>query len=232
MIVLFVTLSSCTSSDEPAKFTDQDTRIDVEVGDEFQIVLESNATTGFSWTFEAPLATDVLEIIGDRYEADETDLIGSGGRQVFDFRALSDGSTFIQLWYIRSFDDPPEPAAHAQFEVIVGTGVPDGTVDPADIDQPADPAPDDESAISVAELIAGGDATDVVVRSVLFDDGTGLVMCGALAESFPPQCPGYRVPIANPEAVNVDFSQQGGISWTDAVVVLTGTMSNGTFTVN
>lgn len=232
MVVLFLALSSCTSRDERAKFTDEDTRIDVEVGDEFQVVLDSNPTTGFSWTFEAPLATDILEIIGDRYEADESDLIGSGGAQVFDFRALGDGSTFIQLWYIRSFDDPPQPAAHAQFEVIVGTGVPDQTLDPADIDEPVDPTPDDENAISVADLIAGGDATDVTVRTVLFDDGAGLVMCEALAESFPPQCPGDKVPIANPEAVNVDFSRQGEISWTDTVVVLTGTMSNGIFTVN
>jgi hypothetical protein len=35
------------------------------------------------------------------------------------FEATGEGSTVIQLWYIRSFDDPPEPADRAQFEVVV-----------------------------------------------------------------------------------------------------------------
>lgn len=232
LIVFVLAISGCGSDDVRAQFTDQDSRIDVAVGDEFQIVLDSNVTTGFGWDFEAPLDTGVLELVDEQYEAPDTDRVGAGGQQVFDFRAVGDGSTFIQLWYIRPFDDPPEPADHAQFEVIAGTGVPDQTVDPADIDEPVDPAPDDENAITLAELIAGGDATDVTVRTVLFDDGTGLVMCGALAESFPPQCPGDRVPIANPEAVQAVFTRQGEISWTDTVVVLTGTMNNGTFTVS
>jgi hypothetical protein len=35
---------------------------------------------------------------------------------------VGDGSAVIELWYVRSFDDPPEPADRAEFEVIVGTG--------------------------------------------------------------------------------------------------------------
>ncbi len=230
-MVFVLVASGCGTSEQSSLFTDRNDRLTVDVGEEFQVVLESNATTGYGWQLEAPLDAGVLELVGDRYEAPTTDLVGAAGRQVFDFRAVGDGSTFIQLWYTRPFDDPPDPADRAQFEVIVGTGVPDQTVDPADTDAPADPAPDDENALSLAELIARGDAANVVVLTLLFDDGTGLVMCESLAESFPPQCVGARVPITNPDVVDADFTQQGDIRWTDRLVPLGGTLADGSFTV-
>jgi len=230
-MVFVLAAAGCGTSEESSVFTDRDKRFNIEVGDNFRVALESNMTTGYGWQLEAALDEDVLELVGERYEAPDTDLVGAAGRQVFDFRAIGDGSTFVQLWYIRSFDDPPDPADRAQFEVIVGTGVPGQTVDPADTDAPAATMPDDENALSLIELIAAGDATDVTVRTLLFDDGTGLVMCETLAESFPPQCVGVRVPIANPEAVDADFTRQGEIRWTDRVEVLAGTLANGSFTV-
>ena len=230
-MVFVLAASGCGTSEESSVFTDRDQRFSVDVGDEFQVVLESNMTTGYGWQLEANIDGNVLEFVRDRYEAPNTDLVGAPGLQLFDFRAIGDGSTFILFWYIRPFDDPPDPADRAQFEVIVGSGVPDQTVDPDDTDAPADTKPDDENALSLIELIAEGDATDVSVRSLLFDDGTGLVMCETLAESFPPQCIGIRVPITNPEAVDADFTRQDEIRWTDRLEVLTGTLANGSFTV-
>lgn len=233
LTALVLAVSSCGDDEPagPAQFTDEDSRIEVVVGDEFQIILDSNATTGFSWDFETPADGAVLRLIGERYEPDESDLIGSGGQQEFDFIAVGEGSTLIHLWYIRGFDDPPEPTDQAQFEVIVGAAVPDETVASTVPDEPGDTTPDDEDPITLVELIARGDATDVMVRTLLFDDGTGLVMCRALAESMPPQCPGDKVPVANPDDIDIQFSQLGGVSWTDEVVTLTGTLSDGIFTV-
>lgn len=230
-MVFVLAAAGCGTSEESSLFTDRNERFVIDVGAEFQVRLESNATTGYGWQLEADLDNAVLELIGERYEDPVVDRVGAAGRQVFDFRAVGDGSTFIQLWYIRPFDDPPDPADRAQFEVIVGSGVPDQSVDPADTDAPAATTPDDENALSLTELIAEGDATGVVVRTLLFDDGTGLVMCEALAESFPPQCVGARVPIVNPEIVDADFTRQGEIRWTDRVEVLSGTLADGAFTV-
>jgi predicted secreted protein len=231
LMVFVLAASGCGTSEESSLFTDRDDRFSVDVGEEIQVVLESNVTTGYGWQLEAPLDGAVLELVGDRYEAPDTDLVGAAGRQVFDFRAVGDGSTFIQLWYVRPFDDPPDPADRAQFEVIVGTGVPDQTVDPADTDAPIDSPLDDVDALSLTELIDRGEVADVVVRTLLFDDGSGLVMCESLAESFPPQCVGARVPITNPEVVDADYTRQGEIRWTDRLVLLDGTLADGSFTV-
>ena len=208
VLVLGLAVAACGDDDSTAiDFTDPGTAYAVAVGDEFTITLESNATTGFGWALESAPPADVLELVDDVYVAPDTDLVGTPGHQELTFRAVGDGSTFIQLWYVRPFDDPPAPDARAQYEVVVGTGVPAGTVDPSAGDEPVDDVtPDDESAIDVLELVTTAPTGEVVVRTLLYDDGTGLVMCEVMAESFPPQCLGQQVEIVNPEAVDADFT--------------------------
>lgn len=229
LLALVASLAACGDDTESgvtppdgSVFTDDGTRFTVAPGDEFTIVLESNASTGYAWDLAADLDPAVVEAVGTRYVEPDTDLVGAPGREELTFLAVGDGSTFIQLWYVRSFDDPPEPAERAQFEVIVGTGVPAGADGPSDGDEPASTIPDDEDAIELSTLLATMPAGEVVVRGSLFDDGTGLVLCGALAESFPPQCPGESIEIANPDGVDADYTVDGGVRWTDRPVVLLG----------
>lgn len=227
--VVVLPLTAC-GSEEPV-LTDPGASFEVQPGDRFTIVLESNASTGFSWLLERPLDTDVVTEVENVYVDSDTDMVGAPGRQEITFEAVGVGSTFIQLWYIRSFDDPPEPANRAQFEVIVGSGDGGEPVDPADVDDPVSSIPDDEDAISVAELIETTPDGDVVVRGLLFDDGSGLRLCEMLAESFPPRCAGATVAIANPDGVDADFAVEGDVRWTERVVVLLGRFEGDTFTV-
>ena len=227
--VLAVMLVGC-GADEPV-FTDPGNRFEVDPGDQFVVVLESNVTTGFGWELEVEPPEGVVRLVDDVYVEPNSDLVGAAGRQELTFEAVDDGSTFIQLWYVRPFDDPPEPADRAQFEVIVGTGDPGEPVDPDDIDEPDSTIPDDEDAISVTEFLAAGPRDPVPVRGLLFDDGSGLRLCDALAESFPPQCPGDFVLIANPADVLADFTVEQGVRWTDRPVVVIGRYSEGELVV-
>lgn len=229
ILVLMLLLAACGGGE--VTFTDPGERFEVDTGDEFTVVLESNITTGFSWAVEADLDEGVVRLVQDVYVEPDTDLVGAAGRQELTFEAVGDGSTFIQLWYVRSFDDPPEPADRAQFEVIVGTGTSSEPVEPADIDEPDGSIPDDEDAISVIQLIASAPQGAVVVRGLLFDDGSGLRLCDALAESFPPQCPSDFVVIANPSDVAADFSVEQGVRWTDRPVLVLGRMAGSELTV-
>lgn len=232
VFVVCLGAAACGDDDSTTtEFTDPGTRFTLSVGEEFTVVLESNATTGYTWTLEQELDPAVLQLLDDVYVEPDSDLVGAAGHQELTFRAVGNGSTFVQLWYIRPFDDPPEPDDHAQYEVIVGTGVPDDAVEPSDVDEPVGPTPDDENAMDLIELISTAPAGPVTVRTILFDDGDGLVMCEVLAESFPPQCMGEAVPISNPEAVDADFTQQDEIRWTDRVTILVGTYADGVFTV-
>lgn len=105
-------------SDEVA-VTEPGTSFAVETGDEFTIVLESNITTGFAWALETEPAPEVVRLVDDVYVGPDTDVVGTGGRQELTFEAVGEGSDTIELWYVRSFDDPLEPADRATFDVVV-----------------------------------------------------------------------------------------------------------------
>lgn len=110
--------TSDVTSEEP-EFTEPGTVFEVSVGDEVTIVLESNATTGYAWALERQLLADVVVFGGDEYIAPETEFVGAGGRQELTFEAVGEGTAEIALWYVRSFDDPKEPAQRAVFEIVV-----------------------------------------------------------------------------------------------------------------
>jgi predicted secreted protein len=109
---------------EPAVFTEPGTVFEVDVGDEVTIVLESNVTTGYAWALETPPLVDVVRFVDDVYvEPDpdlaDPDLVGAGGHQELTFEAVGEGTAELSLWYVRSFDDPKEPADRAVFEIVV-----------------------------------------------------------------------------------------------------------------
>lgn len=100
--------------------TEPGTTFTVEPGEEFTIVLESNITTGFAWALETEPSPDVVRLVDDVYVGPESDVVGMGGRQELTFEGVGEGSGAIELWYVRSFDDPLEPADRASFDVVVG----------------------------------------------------------------------------------------------------------------
>jgi len=112
-------LGACRGDDASPTITSDGTEFEVGVRDRFTIVLESNVTTGFSWQLEQPLDEDVLAFVDDDYIAPGTDAVGAPGRQELTFEAVGEGSTSIELWYIRPFDSPPDPADTDTFPVTV-----------------------------------------------------------------------------------------------------------------
>lgn len=117
-----VALGACGSAESGPLVTEDNAEFVVSIGDEFTIVLEANVTTGFSWQLETPLDESILVHVDDDYIAPGTDAVGSPGKQELTFRAVGNGSTRIDLWYIRSFDSPPDPAEKDSFPVIVEPG--------------------------------------------------------------------------------------------------------------
>lgn len=97
---------------------------------------------------------------------------------------------------------------------------------PSDSDQSAD-----EATISVEELLDTRPQGEVSVRAVVFDGGDGLVLCAALAESFPPQCPGDAVPIDQADEADLDLRTADGVRWTDRAIVAVGTLIEDRFQV-
>lgn len=79
--------------------------IDTIVGESFTISMDSNPTTGYSWTVQYD--ESYLALTNATYTASEPSLLGSGGQEHFTFEALKVGSAIISCSYQRPWEADP-----------------------------------------------------------------------------------------------------------------------------
>ena len=79
--------------------TDPTQLITVTAGETFDIVLPSNSSTGYRWDIIPELDINIVEFIGQDYIAEQQVMHGSGGVDVWTFRAVNPGDTTIALGY-------------------------------------------------------------------------------------------------------------------------------------
>jgi predicted secreted protein len=196
----------------------------LDAGELFEVRLESNASTGYTWEISAVSGPRAFELRTRTYMEPDTDLVGAPGADVFNFEAIS-GAEVLRFEYVRSFEDPAIPERVIEYIIRVD----EAPWPPEDVLPPATSSA--IAPIEVAELLEGPSPTDAsVVGFVIVNDG-GARLCEALAESFPPQCGGSAVVIANPEALTVALEQEQGVRWTNERVRLDGTYDGTQFTL-
>jgi inhibitor of cysteine peptidase len=95
-------------------------RVIMHVGQQFDVTLDANHTTGYSWQLEDPLNAHVLKASGSKYVSPKTTHVGASGQEVWTFLATGAGRTLISMKYVRPFDKPSvAPAKEAFFVVVV-----------------------------------------------------------------------------------------------------------------
>jgi inhibitor of cysteine peptidase len=100
------TAETLSSLPEP---TDHTQLIPVKAGETFDLVVPSNPSTGYRWDILPELDVNILEFVAQEYIPEEPILIGSGGVDVWTFRALNAGETTIVLgYYPPGSDTDPE----------------------------------------------------------------------------------------------------------------------------
>lgn len=204
---------------------DSGSEVAVGVGETIEVELESDPSTGYAWeVVEVPAA---LMHRGDEFrEPDADGTVGATGSQLLTFAATGRGAGVLRLEYVRPFDDPPVAVRVAEFVVRV-----DGAPWP-----PATPGPTPSVTSAAAppvrvEDLAGAAPGPVTVEGVVVWDESGARLCELLLESYPPQCGGVTVAIANPEAVDVPLDEAQGVRWTPGPVTLDGDLDGDTFVV-
>jgi len=92
----------------------------VKPGDELRLELESNPTTGYSWSYATKPDPSVLIETNYEYIPDETDekIVGSGGKEIWSYKAVNIGSTAIEMIYSRPWESKA-PAKTFAVKVIV-----------------------------------------------------------------------------------------------------------------
>lgn len=119
LLTIFITMlviSAC-GANAPLQITDPAQPIEVNAGEEFTIVIESNPTTGYHWEIIGEL--DNIEFVSREYRADEPVLTGSGGVDVWTFKAIATGEARITLGYYPPYEEPEPPQQTATFVVTV-----------------------------------------------------------------------------------------------------------------
>lgn len=106
LIVLFASalaLSACggKQTETPAAprldISEPGKSIEVAAGNEFKIVIESNPSTGYHWDLVGALDESIIQFVSRDYRADEPVMPGSGGKDVWVFKAIAAGETTITL---------------------------------------------------------------------------------------------------------------------------------------
>jgi inhibitor of cysteine peptidase len=89
--------------------TDHTQLITVKAGETFELVVPSNPSTGYHWDTLPELDVNVVEFVGQDYIPEQPIKPGSGGVDVWTFRAVNAGETTIALgYYPPDIDTDPE----------------------------------------------------------------------------------------------------------------------------
>lgn len=112
-------LSSTGCSKSRPVYKDSSKPIEIEVEQEFDIELKSNATTGYRWQLARPLERGIVKLVKSEYKAPENPALGEGGEEVWTFQGIGRGRTLISLKYVRFWEKSKPPVKNERFQVLV-----------------------------------------------------------------------------------------------------------------
>ena len=119
--VLFLLTTSSESSPKPkivaVDENQKDSTLKLSVGDQLEISLPGNPTTGYAWVLSA-VKPAILEQLGDLEYKPVTPAFGSGGRFTLRLKAISPGESPVELDYRRSFEALDVPSTDI-FRILV-----------------------------------------------------------------------------------------------------------------
>ena len=83
----------------------QQRNMSVKSGEFFNIILESNRSTGYGWYWENKPDKSILDSINVDYVLKSKMQTGSGGNEIWEFRAMRKGEQMIKLVYKRPWEN-------------------------------------------------------------------------------------------------------------------------------
>lgn len=94
-------------------------KIEVTAGQEFSVRLKANRTTGYRWLVTQPPSEAVVKFAWKLYNEPEAQVPGASGEEVWGFKAVSPGTTSLQLSYVRPFEKDAPAAQEALYHIVV-----------------------------------------------------------------------------------------------------------------
>lgn len=118
-VIGLVTLAACGAREVRIGGAESATTVSAEPGEEFAVLVETNASIGWEWDVSAMPDPQVATFVDRDYEADDPEATGSGGTDAFRFRAVGPGETTLTL--TRTYRDEG-PDREVTITVLVRSG--------------------------------------------------------------------------------------------------------------
>jgi inhibitor of cysteine peptidase len=108
-----------TLAGESMKLSETDTgkTVEIVVGDDLEIILPANPTTGYVWEVSS-IDSSVLQSNKPSFIANNT-AIGAGGMEVIPFHAIAAGKSTVKLIFHRPFEQNIPPLKTFELSVII-----------------------------------------------------------------------------------------------------------------
>jgi inhibitor of cysteine peptidase len=78
--------------------------VTVAVGQELEVTLEANPTTGYTWAVAEPMGEQIIRQTGEIAFEPESEALGAGGVQIIRFEVVGAGQTTLKLIYHRPWE--------------------------------------------------------------------------------------------------------------------------------
>jgi inhibitor of cysteine peptidase len=120
-VIAFIAMIVACASVKPLHLTSADSNrtIDLTVGQDLYLELESNRTTGYRWWLADSTEAIVIPIGKPSYQAPATTGLGASGTETWWFRAAKLGSQTLLFEYRRSWEESEKPARTLRYDVVV-----------------------------------------------------------------------------------------------------------------
>jgi predicted secreted protein len=116
-IIALAALISFSNAQEKT-YTEKDAEISASVGENFTISLESNQSTGYSWSVGMISDNAQVVVAGMDYDLPEGSKTGQGGAEVWHMKAVAPGVVKLMFYYGRSWEKEA-PAKTLNFNVSI-----------------------------------------------------------------------------------------------------------------
>ncbi len=121
IIIFAIILSNMGNSmaGETMRLSENDSgkTVEIHVGDELEVTLPGNPTTGYVWEVSS-LDSSILMLGKAEFIANDKS-IGSGGMEIIKFHAIAAGTSSVRLIYHRSFELNIPPLKTFEVTVII-----------------------------------------------------------------------------------------------------------------
>ena len=119
MRVLFCVVVVLMSLASPAWAAVEPKPIKLEVGQAFEISLETGQTAGFEWQLAKPLEPKTLKLLGVDYPQPGGGDRSGKGTEIWRFKAMGPGKVDIQFKYVRPLLSRVKPARTTNFVFMI-----------------------------------------------------------------------------------------------------------------